>query len=342
MNFADSVTARAAIASMLVLAAAVSGCQRGERTAPAAASAADGGATQTASTAKLNGYIRAHDILVGGAGLEPTRRSYESALVEARRKGATPGFTPGWFDHAVAELRKARALPGADLAALDTTGDELVRALEPLHAMLVDVGAYYDSKAYLEDDFAKAKTRYAPTLAAFNTATAAADAFYVALEQATSAATTRRLEALKASGDVLAYELALSMSRAKALLRAVQVAAEASPAAPATGRRAGKAAPSTPDYTAADAVLQSLEQSLGAARSELARRKAAATADLGSSPYSEQASVVDTLARVAGAYRSFKSTGRRHEGEVLFMVYNQAVDYYNRIPTRQFRPVGRQ
>ena len=327
-------------AGIAAIAALLTACGPGQPASPdgsppsqGSASAADASGTSAASTERFNAYVHVHDRLAGGAGLGSTRESYERAVMDAQHKGASVTFSAGWIDDGIKQLKEANALPGDPFPALDAAAARLLVALEPLQARLLELDVYYKSKTYLDDDFTKAKARYASTLALFNVAAEADDAFDQELEKVDATVKAARLETLKASGDMLAYDLALAMGQGKQLLAAVRDAVVAANQA----KTKKQPAAARIDFTRSDPLLQALEKTLVDARAEHAKKKAAADPTLTGANYSEQASALDALTDMVGMYRSFKASRSEHDVDSFFRAYNSAVDWYNRIPRRQYR-----
>lgn len=312
------------------LAASLAACGRsdpppsatpGATPSPAAATPADDGA-------KLNAYIRVHNVLVNAHGFADQRQQYERALVDAQRN-TNPGLSVGWLDRAVRELKEAQAMPSSAYAELDKAGARLLPAMDSLRAELEPLAASFDAKQHTDDRGARALAGKGRMLALFDAAIRAEADFGAALEAVADQRTARRIDTLKGSGDVLAYQLALAMTEAKALLRGLQRSIDAAASAP----RSGTAKAARFDTTATDATLKRLEAALAESRAEIARRKGVEqNPNGGGLPWREAEPAVGALTELAGQYRSFRDTGAESAGQKLVMAYNNAIGYYGRVP----------
>ncbi len=113
------------------------------------------------------------------------------------------------------------------MPALEESAEAFVKALRPTKATVDEASAYYKSKAYTDDGFARGKALHPKLMALFDNFAAANRAFGKAFDVQDDALTERRIEhERKARGKTIRYHHMVLMQRAKHLIR---VAGSASP-----------------------------------------------------------------------------------------------------------------
>ncbi len=331
-------TDRAALVAAVSASMLLFACGRPDPPPPVSTSAAATTTTAPANReasadalhAKLNRYVRVHDLLVGGAGLAATRLSYEQAMLDLKRK-ADPDLNVGVLESVLGDLRQPAAPVADGLTELDAAATRLADALEPLRVRLDALKDYFGSRRYGDDNGALARDSAGDTVAAFDQAASAAAGFDRLLNRALDARDAQRLKNLEASGDRLDYNLALAMKSAQALVRSTRDAA----ARPPTRARAGQAEPPL-DAPEADAALATMEPALAGARSELeTRRREEPDAD-----YAAQGSTIGELNDLAGLYRKLRASPTDETARLFVWKYNSAIEHYNRTRQRSVRPVA--
>lgn len=306
----------AAIAASIVLAA----CGKTPSTGadPAAAVGAAPSATASASVdggqssvEKMNGYTDAYNQLIDTFGLPETRDRYFEEDIPNKSVSNNISITDGWLDTALGKFKKARALPGNDLADLDKAADTLIASLDPLVVQLKALDIYYESKAYTEDGLARGKAEDAAVRSKFDASTAAMQAFSDLLDREQETRDARSLAALKTSGDLLGYNTRMALQEGKQLIDLFDSEGAIGDAA---------------IYTRGDAIVAELEKTLAAQREHYAAAKAKEPA-----PDYGHESVASNLVSLIGAYREMKQSRETEDYNDMIEEYNRAIESANGI-----------
>ena len=304
------------LAGVLALCLAQTGCGKspsGESGAGSAVSALTGALSgDEAAKAKLNAYTDAHNELLGTFGLAETAKNYLEN--DIARKAAVDSIfvTNGSLDNSLAKLKQARALPGGS-SRLNAAADRLIADLGKATAHIDALRIYYEAKSYKEDGLARGKREDPAMKAEFQTALASLQTFETVLDDERSSRDNAEMDAMKAHGDMLAYDTRLALHQGKALVSLFKSAADVTnPAVMAK----------------ADVLSATLEQTLTAQRAELAKRTAnpKTSAD---SANGEYGSVAESLTSLIGEYRDLKQTRDTNHVEQMISQYNSAISSSN-------------
>ena len=265
--------------------------------------------------AKLNTYVDGYNQLVGTFSLKKLRDHYFNLNIPA--KDASGNISLSGFNSvalATEKIKKARALPSADLAELDTAADALTGSLDKLVAQLKELDVYYDSKAYKDDQLARGKAEDAAVRANFDASTVAMRAFDQVLDREQKKRDVEKLERLKVSGDMLGYHTKLALQEADQLVNLFD--SESDVKNPAK-------------YEQGDKLVAGLEKTLAAQRELYAAAKAE-----GRNPDSGYESAASSLVLVIGGYREMKQSKDARQYNSMIERFNRAIESANRIRQR--------
>ena len=200
-------------------------------------------------------------------------------------------------------------MPGGSKA-VDQAADTLIADLDKVLARLRPLQVYYDSKAYREDGLARGKSEDPLMKAEFQTALADMDAFSEALKAERNKHLAVELTALKARGDLLAYNSKLALQQSESLVDLFKSPEDLSdPATLAKG----------------DAIVAQLETTLADQRKAYAEAKAKTGGQIG--PTRQIAA--DQLTSMIGNYRDLKQSRSAEDFNMMQRNYNSAVELLN-------------
>ncbi len=312
MNKRKALVSAAACAILLL-----GGCGKGgDQTANGTATAAEtgeAGEAGEAARAKLSAYTAGYNKLLDTFGLPAMAEAYAKQDIPNQSPTDNISVSDGWLEQGHTLLKAARAMPGGP-ADVDQAADALIGALETVMTRLDGLKVYYDSKAYKEDGLKRGKQEDAAMTAEFKAALAAMERFSDILDRERKGATAADLAALQASGDVLGYNTKLALQQAEQLVSMFD--SDDDIRNPAI-------------VTRADAQVALVEKTLATLRAELAKAKAAATAE---KPVDVNYGLVaDRLTSAVGDYRDFKQSREVSDYNDLIEHYNDAVEDANDI-----------
>lgn len=220
-------------------------------------------------------------------------------------------ITDGWTEGALDPFKKGRVLPAAGQAALDSSADTLIGALDKLVNQWRELKIYYSSKTYKNDSLARGKAEDAPLRASFDASIAAINAFNAALGTGQKKRAAETLARLKASGDMLAHHTKLALGQGEDLLNLFSEDANIK---------------SVANTTRGDSLVVEMEKTLTARRELYAAAKAKE-----SKPDYGHESTDSSLMSLVGAYRDLKQSRKSDDLNTMVKKYNRAVESANRI-----------
>ncbi len=292
---------------ILLLLAALSACNsKGPATNAAAGSGAGApiSAADHAEQSKLNAYTQCYNSLLGNGGLAEQFRIYQQSNIGHETASDNIAVSVGGIDFWRDRLKVARAMP-AGSAELDAGADTLVAALDKVVARLSGLQVYYSSRAYRDDNLARGKLEDPLMLAEYKSALSALDSFGELLDHDIQRRETARIEALKSSGHLLAYDTQLSLMQARGVVKLFRRPADLSDAAL---------------LNQGDAQIVLLQHTLDDFREELSK---VGTDPLRMGP--EHQTVAKELTAVVGSYRDIKDKHRPQDFQSMVEHFNEAV-----------------
>jgi hypothetical protein len=273
---------------------------------------ADGTAASARSPtdmAKVGAYTEGFNKLVGTYGLVETADDYAKADISRQSAQDPIIVSAGWIEQAQDALKSARAMPGGSKA-VDQAADTLIADLDKVLARLRPLKVYYDSKAYRDDGLVRGKAEDPLMKAEFQTALTDMDAFSEALKAERNKHLAVELAALKARGDLLAYNSKLALQQSESLVDLFKSPEDLSdPATLAKG----------------DAIVAQLETTLADQRKAYAEAKAKTGGQIG--PTRQIAA--DQLTSMIGNYRDLKRSRNAEDFNMMQRNYNSAVELLN-------------
>ncbi len=263
--------------------------------------------------AKSNAYVEAYNLLIDSSGVEELYKTYlDGNYTKIKTSGhVQPYRSLIKFSLTIDKLKAARQMPGEGIEAIDKSVDELLVAMNKLSGQLKPISAYLDSKAYLDDNFAKIKAEDATLLNSFKATILAKENFSIALEAEQNKGRLASLELLKQKGNMLAY------SAKMALVQAENVAS-LFPNAESLSK--------TENYQKADAIALDLEKTL----QQLGDQYEAAKVKNPAVNY-EYESIRGNLTRFVGYYRSLKRSKDASDFNNMIGDLNRAIESSNKL-----------
>lgn len=126
------------------------------------------------------------------------------------------------LERALDSIRKGRALNGGDQSReADAAADQVLAQGGALLAQWKELGPYYESKAYRDDNLAKGKAAHAALIAAYEGTLSSIDEFDVALTKHLRTRREAEIAAFKKAGKTDAYNVYNAMYQADLLSSAV-------------------------------------------------------------------------------------------------------------------------
>jgi hypothetical protein len=267
------------------------------------------------AAAKVSGYTEAYNALIDTFGLPATADEYKGEKIASRSASDNISISQGWIETAQGKLKTARALPGS-LGALDTKAEALDNALQKVLARLGPLYAYYNTKAYRQDDLKRGKAEDAAMIAEFDAALKAMADFNDTLVKQRRAGVDAELAKFKAAGDMVGYNNKQAMQQAEDLVMLFDKPEDLKdPAVFAKG----------------DAIVGSLEKLLTDQQKALAEAKPKATEPLRKSQLGVYGLVGDMLGTMIGQYRQLKQSHSGNDMKSMVDSYNNAVGMANGI-----------
>ena len=265
------------------------------------------------SQAKLNGYIKGYNTLLGTFGLRETYDRYAGQRIARKTVKDSFDINDGWIDGGLDSLKAAQAEANGGLPELDAIGGKLIEVVDRVMGRLKSLKAYYQTKEYIGDGLARGKRDDPLVLDEFKQSLALLEEFSVALEVAISKRDLVRLEALRQSGDEVGYHGALALFKSKLLLGLF--------ASPKDVRDAAR-------LKRGDAIVLELSKALEETQMNLDAAKASGKQSRGMRD-SFYGDVVQALQRMIGSYREMKAGGTSTSYSSMLTNYNDAVERAN-------------
>ncbi|MEG3085383.1 DUF3829 domain-containing protein [Sphingomonas sp. PB2P12] len=292
-------SAKINIALIVAAALSLSACDK----APFSGNASSGGLSEAGDAGgQLEGYIEAHNRLIGSFGYYERSGLYRKADVAHASTEGQFLVSDGWISKGIDALKEARAKSGA-AADLNAAADALIVSLTKVDTHLADLATYYDSKKFLEDNLARGKREDPQMLAELTVADKDMDTFNRLLERDIAKRDQVVLEKLKSEGDLLAYNSKLALMHSNALISMFNTADDLR---------------SSAIFARADAEVAVIEKAIDDAHQQAAK--------VGKKDPSE----LDALKTMIGYYRSLKKKHEASDAEGMMRNYNTAVDAANR------------
>ena len=297
---------RQSFSAALVLAAALSACNRGGALPPGSAE----------SQNKLNAYTEGYNVVIGQFGLKEQFDQYEHAGIGGPRP--EPGFVSlngGWLQEARSRLVAARAMSSGNLRDADAAADRFIPALERVMAHEATLNSYYASKSWREDGLARGRREDPVLVSEFKTAFILAEPLDAALTRARDVGEQARLEEMKGHGDTVGYETHLALNQARKLVQSFS--SEADLRDPRTLASAdAKAAALSRILIDQHAAVAKAKLSVDAAGPDGWRVDSAGRAG-------------DDLDSLLGSYRDLKAGGGTSSYQAMIASFNSAVSGTN-------------
>lgn len=262
---------------------------------------------------KLSGYTQSYNKLIGTFGLTETADSYMKEKIVGQSASDSISITDGWIYQGADDLKKARALPGAGKL-LNQAANHLQETLDKVLARLNPLKIYYDSKSYEEDGLARGKREDPLMRADFTAALQALETFNGALKIERNQQTESDLAALKAKGNMLAYDTKLALHQGETLVDLFASGADLKNAAV---------------FAKSDVIITAMEATLADQRKQFADAKTKAAT--GEGPDSDYASTADSLTSMVGEYRDLRQSHSGDDFNSMVKEYNSAVEDVNNI-----------
>lgn len=294
----------------LALAAALSlsacGDSKGNAENPAPKSVAQAAGNE-ATQEKMSLYIDAFNALIDDPwGVTKYYGEYQKLDIPNASASATLHFPENisHLERAIEKLKQGRALNGGNQGKkADETVDKLIPQLEALLAQWRTLDPYFESRAYREDNLAKAKGAHPALMQAYQGSVSGIEALDAALSEYQRASNAAKMEAMRKAGYAAEASVLDAMQKADFFTNAVMENNKAE----------------------ADRLLPDLEASVAKLREEQAKMPS------DSRNRSTLNSIADNLSGMIGEYRDFKQTGADGYREQVVDSYNSAIGNMNRV-----------
>lgn len=292
-------SAKINIALIVAATLSLSACDK----APFSTNASNSGASEVSDTGgQLEGYIEAHNRLIGTFGYYEKSENYRKANVAHASTDDQFLVSDGWISKGIDALKEARTKSGAS-PDLNAAADVLIASLTKVDTHLTNLATYYDSKKFLEDNLARGKREDPQILAELAAADKDMDSFNRLLERDIAKRDQVVLEKLKSDGNLLAYNIKLALMHSNALISTFNSTEDLrNPAI----------------FTRADAEVTVIENAINDAHQQAAKAG------------KKDPSELDALTTMIGYYRSLKKKHEAYNAEGMMRNYNTAVDAANR------------
>ncbi len=209
--------------SVALAASALSGCNGPSGLAENGATATTTGTARDAARPddiKQSGYVGSFNALERDGWLAQAADAYAAYNIPNATAASTIGirFVTDPLVQTIESLKKTRVLPGTSRTApLDQAADALLPPLEEIVRFERDLGPYYASRAYREDDVARGKAADGPLKAAHARALAALGRLGDALSDYQRVRSAERITELERAGHVAEASLVKAMGVAEAM-----------------------------------------------------------------------------------------------------------------------------
>jgi Protein of unknown function (DUF3829) len=262
---------------------------------------------------KMNGYVSAHNGLIGmfyssTKGLKGLLQDYEAQNIPKKTKvdantRLTMYLSLGTLKNSMDALRKSKELKGtSELGKLEVIADRLLTTGDALHTKGSDLKSYFDSKKYLDDNLGKAKTEHTEFVGLWQKLIVESDAFSDELDIVERTRRIAAVKKLRAEGN---NRLA---ANEEAMLASSEI----------LGLFSSKADFKNPEkIKAADALALQLEKLTAEIKTETDKIK-----DDKTNSYTR---VFNKMNDFMGAYRTVKATGEARQFDNMVSAYNTAV-----------------
>lgn len=260
------------------------------------------------ATRKLNSYVKGYNGLIGTFGLNDSFQQYLGQQI-ARKGVNDPVFlNAGWVKNSLDDLQKARAIPGGPRE-LDAAADPLIATLNQLNTRVQGLAIYYQTRGQLQDNFARGKREDPLVIAGYRQGLGQLQPLSDAIDREQDRRDQAVLDARKADGDLVGYDAALALQKAKALMRLFH--SDADLKNPAL-------------YARGDALVNQMQAALDDERVQKAKADQGHDTDHGLSD-SMNASAAEALENLIGRYRDLKQAGTPMSYQMMIYAYNQAI-----------------
>lgn len=237
------------------------------------------------------------------------------ATQAASKNADVPPITIVAFNYValgVKALQEGVQSANAQTRPVDLAAKELLEKVKALHTKAQEFNAYYISKKYLDDNWAKDKAEKPALIALWKETIALNNKFGQEISAINDAKRIQDADALKAKGQTLQADTLLAISKAKEILNAL------------------KDKEKTTDFSATDSKVVELETILS--EHEKAEQQAKADKKLDNDFYQK---FRENLNQMVGQYRTLKAAPASSAKDKAFngMVdaYNEAVFYKNQM-----------
>lgn len=297
------------------------GCDKMQQ---AAGSSNEHSSTDDAENVALSNYITAHNKFAPDKAIDPegiNDGSLEGAMAQYQYRAEKYSaedipqvsiVVSNYFELGLDALEQGvKAVEGRPQRPVDKAAAALLPKAKALQAKATEIKAYYDSKKFLDDKFAKAKAEHPAFIALWKETVALNETLSAEVSRANDLRDVDLAKELKAKGDLLGYSSIMAMTESKNLIRIIN---------------SGDLDEAL--IKSADTKVAEIETILVAYKTE---EKNAEKAGKLSNDF--HAKLQQELNAMIGEYRAAKTTAevadRNHAVEALIKHYNEAVFYSN-------------
>ena len=279
---------------------------------PAPAAPSNAAETEQKQAKARNDYNRAYNRLIDdNRSVAAKYKSYVGLGINGKKKSPSSFYgAPDDVERVMTDLKAARAVGSGD-AQLDAAVDNLIAAGDKLVATWTPMDSYFRTKAFLDDDWAKAKANDAAMTAGFTGVIAGIDKLGSELDRLQDAQRVERMAKLKSQGDMVTYNLLNTMDYAKQFVTELDKLDSL--------KNKEVVAKVDERVKALEAALADLSQAL---RDE--KQKTGKELDGG------YASLVGKMESMIGQWRTFKNSKSPLTYRNIIGYYNDAIGIYNR------------
>ena len=281
-------------------------------TSPAPAAPSNAAEMEQKQAKARNEYNRAYNRLIDdNRSIAAMYKSYVGLGINGKKKIPSSFYgAPDDVERVMKDLKAARAVGSGD-AQLDGAVDSLIAAGDKLATTWASMDSYFRTKAFLDDNWAKAKANDAAMTAGFTGVIASIDKLGSELDRLQDAQRVERMAKLKSQGDMVTYNVLNTMDYAKKFVTELDK----------LDSLKNKEAVAKVDerVKALEAALTDLSQSL---RDE--KQKSGKELDTG------YTNLVGKMESMIGQWRTFKDSKSPMTYRNIIGYYNDAIGIYNR------------
>jgi hypothetical protein len=301
----------------------LSGCDKMQQTS---GNASQQSSSEETSNIALSKYIKAYNQFVPDDGIHPddfNDASLQGAMVQYEKRSGKFSdddlpplniVTFNYFEIGVDALDEGvKSMQALKQEPVDKAAAALLFKARALQSKAIELKAYFDSKKYLDDNFAKAKAENADFLMLWKETVALNEALGVEVSAANDARELVLVKHFKDEGQLLAYGNAMAMIESKKLVHMLE-----------------KAEFNEALIKNADTQVLTVEKTLAAYQAEQKQAQKAGKLD-----NDFDSKLLEQLNTMLGEYRSAKNASKVEDREKalqqMIKAYNEAVFYRNQM-----------